>query len=505
MGSFFASERLEDDLRWREDREKRLAKKQKEKEDEIVASTSALTLDDPTPVTNETDEFKERDDEDLYFAPEKGNVLFASAVDGWAFRVSQFAHLHAVRLGIREANLTKVLWGDFYLDPKTKRVITRKTLGKRALKPLFVQLVLENIWAVYDSVVLNKCVELLFSSCDICSAMTHSNAEKIGKIVTALGLKIKPQDMRSKDARNLLVAIFSQWLPLAPATFRAIVDRVPPPADAQATRIPKMLHPDLPHSHEAPQPANDLERDLYSANTTTGASVVAYVSKMFAVPSRDLPHNQRRQLTAEEMRERGRILRAAGTAPTDSPAPLADTPVRPKDEEPVEVTGETLIGFSRLYSGVLRVGQSVYCVLPKYGPTSTASSKHVVVAKLTALYMLMGRELVAVDEVPAGNVFGACGLEGKVLRNATICLPPGVGEASMERIEADGASFVNLAGFRLAVRRPRWALKGLPDPRTGGTDRTSRSGADGAVCVCSSPCCCRPNLTPSRSRNAEAC
>ena len=26
------------------------------------------------------------DDEDIYFSPEKGNVVFASAVDGWGFR-----------------------------------------------------------------------------------------------------------------------------------------------------------------------------------------------------------------------------------------------------------------------------------------------------------------------------------------------------------------------------------------------------------------------------------
>ena len=28
----------------------------------------------------------EADDEDLYFSPSQGNVVFASAVDGWAFR-----------------------------------------------------------------------------------------------------------------------------------------------------------------------------------------------------------------------------------------------------------------------------------------------------------------------------------------------------------------------------------------------------------------------------------
>lgn len=146
MGAFFASERMEDDLRWREDREKRLAEKKDVQADEADAKTY------------DADEYQERDDDDLYFAPERGNVIFASAVDGWGFRVGHFAQIYAAKLGMKEANLRRVLWGDFYLDPKTKRVISYKHLRGRTLKPLFVQFVLENIWAVYDSVVLNPYV-----------------------------------------------------------------------------------------------------------------------------------------------------------------------------------------------------------------------------------------------------------------------------------------------------------------------------------------------------------
>ena len=123
---------MEDDLRWREERERRLA----EKKESHAAQVDATV--------NESDEFQEKDDEDIYFAPERGNVIFASAVDGWGFRVGKFAHLYAVKLGMKEANLRRVLWGDFYLDPKTKRVISYKHLRGRALKPLFVQFVLEN-------------------------------------------------------------------------------------------------------------------------------------------------------------------------------------------------------------------------------------------------------------------------------------------------------------------------------------------------------------------------
>jgi ribosome assembly protein 1 len=143
MGSFFASERMEDDLRWREERERRLA----EKKDAQADETEAHVHDDV--------EFPEKDDEDIYFAPEKGNVIFASAIDGWGFRVGKFAQLYAQKLGIKEANLRRVLWGDYFIDPKTKKVISYKHLRGRALKPLFVQFVLENIWAVYDSVLIN--------------------------------------------------------------------------------------------------------------------------------------------------------------------------------------------------------------------------------------------------------------------------------------------------------------------------------------------------------------
>jgi ribosome assembly protein 1 len=146
MGSFFASDRMEDDLRWREERERRLASKKETYADEAEATA------------NESDDFQEKDDEDIYFAPEKGNVIFASASDGWGFRVSKFAQVYSAKLGFTESNLRRVLWGDFFLDPKTKKVISYKHLRGRNLKPLFVSIVLDNLWAVYDAVVLNPYV-----------------------------------------------------------------------------------------------------------------------------------------------------------------------------------------------------------------------------------------------------------------------------------------------------------------------------------------------------------
>ncbi|KAH9854742.1 translation elongation factor 2 [Lenzites betulinus] len=451
MGGFFASERMEDDLRWREEREKRLAAKKESHAEEVDATV------------NEEDEYQEKDDEDIYFAPERGNVVFASAVDGWGFRIGKFAHLYAVKLGIKEANLRTVLWGDFYLDPKTKRVISHKHLRGRSLKPLFVQFVLDNIWAVYDAVV------------------TNPNPNKVTKIISMLGLKVPEREQRSKDTRQLLSLLFSQWLPLSTCVIQTIVDIVPPPSAAQRIRIPKMLYPDI---HETTMEAqNKLEEDLYSCNDASDASVVALVSKMFAVPTKELPGKKKKSLTSEEMRSRAkaaREARAAAQAVEVAPSEASSKPLEDslrdiglddKTEAPANVAEEdeeTLLGFARIYSGTIRTGATILCVLPKYnvalGPTHPRNAQHIVATRVEELYTMMGRELVTVESVRAGNVFAIRGLEGKVWRSATICAPAarGVDVSANGAPDLEGARecLVNMAGvIRYAAPIVRVALE----------------------------------------------
>ena len=308
MGSFFAAERMEDDLRWREDREKRInARKEKQEEDAVNAASSSAGNDDADP------EYEEHDDEDIYFDPSRGNVIFGSAIDNWAFRLERFSVLYAKKLGIQESRFRKVLWGDYYFDTKNKRVIGQKQREKekRNLKPMFVQFVLDNIWAVYDSIVLNR------------------DQEKIEKIVKTLELKILPRDLKSKDHSGLLSAVFSQWLPLASCTFSAVVSNIPSPKEAQALRIPKLLQPGLSYfaADKELEPQTEVQRDMYTAKPGQDAFKVAYVSKMFAVKREDLPEGRRKNLTAEEMRarakdsrERARAIQAATGAQVNGDA-----------------------------------------------------------------------------------------------------------------------------------------------------------------------------------------
>lgn len=303
-----------------------------------------------------------------------------------------------------------------------------------------------------------------------CSSRVSRNPDKVSKIITTLGLKILPRDQKSKDTRQLLALIFSQWLPLSTCTIQAIVDVVPPPSAAQRTRIPKMLYPDIYES--TIEPKNKLEENLYSCNASTSSSVVALVSKMFAIPSKELLENKKKALTADEMRTRARAIREAriaaaataagdGTVRETTQIPLEeamknaqisdekDPETKPGDEED---TGETLLGFARIYSGTIHVGTTIICVLPKYnralGPTHPHNAQHILSAPVEQLYTMMGRELVPVESVPAGNVFAVRGLDGKVWRNATLCAPTaeGISIESSKDLSAHQDCLVNMAG-----------------------------------------------------------
>ena len=278
-----------------------------------------------------------------------------------------------------------------------------------------------------------------------------------------LNLKIPPRDLKAKDARRLLAIIFSQWLSLSTCVIQTVIDIVPAPTIAQANRIPIMLYPDF--YEQTMKPKSKLEEDLFTSNHASDACVSAYVSKMFAVSGKDFARNKNKVTPADEMRSMARQAREANTAahgPSDhNNTSLGDvnlvlipqTP--PSEEPPVHEGSEIIFGFARLYSGTIRVGTSVYCVLPKYkmslGPTHPQNAKYIVTASVDGLYVMMGRELVPVDSVRAGNTFAIKGLEGKVWRSATLCAPGEVGAGQNPDIVIQKDCLINLGGVNRSV------------------------------------------------------
>jgi ribosome assembly protein 1 len=256
--------------------------------------------------------------------------------------------------------------------------------------------------------------------------------------------------LNSKDRNNLLSLIFTQWLPLSTAIIQTIIDIVPSPRLAQPIRIPMMLYPDQLGAHV--NPSSKLEKDLYSCDASESAHIVAYVSKMFAVPTSQLPEHKTRALTIDEVRADGKADREQSRDRSPSPAPghtLSEPPT--ESQGGLGEENETLLGFARLYSGAIRVGITISCVLPKYDntcePRHPRNKAHVVSATVSALYTMMGRDLVQVDSVSAGNIFAIRGLKGLVWRSATLCAP----SSEVTQGEEMESWIINLGGVNQQV------------------------------------------------------
>lgn len=115
-------------------------------------------------------------------------------VNIFIIRIDDFARLFSVKLGIAEDELKLGLWGDYYLNAKTKKICPGAQ--EKAKKPLFPQVALENVWSVYEAVM-------------------RKDWEKIDKIVERMQLTLTARDRKCTDTRQLIQVILGKWLPLS--------------------------------------------------------------------------------------------------------------------------------------------------------------------------------------------------------------------------------------------------------------------------------------------------
>uniref|UniRef100_A0A3Q2PRA9 Elongation factor like GTPase 1 n=1 Tax=Fundulus heteroclitus TaxID=8078 RepID=A0A3Q2PRA9_FUNHE len=370
----------------------------------------------------------EADDSHLYFSPDQGNVVFASAIDGWGFSIQHFACIYSQRMGIRSEVLLKTLWGDFYLNAKTKRIM--KGAQAKGKKPLFVQLVLDNIWTLYDAVVARR------------------DEEKVKKVLTSLGITVMTRDLRHSDPKVLLHAICSQWLPVSRAVLSMVCEKLPSPLEMTAERVEKLMSIGTRRFDSLPEKTQELKTAFLQCSSGTNAPVIIFVSKMFAVDTKALPQKRHRPLNLEEIAQRREVARqrhaekmTAGSLEgalisdrTPAGAKMISLTLKDSKPEEEEELKEVFIAFARIYSGMVKKGQRVFVLGPKYDPAQGLSLlpggcsafdcvpevPHLSCCTMENLYLLMGRELEELEEIPAGNVLGIGGLEECVLKTATL-------------------------------------------------------------------------------------
>eukprot|EP01063_Lacrimia_lanifica_P024302 TRINITY_DN32230_c0_g1_i1.p1 TRINITY_DN32230_c0_g1~~TRINITY_DN32230_c0_g1_i1.p1 ORF type:complete len:1001 (+),score=444.09 TRINITY_DN32230_c0_g1_i1:62-3064(+) len=335
--------------------------------DEMTRQELVVTADGDAEGENAFEDDEEVE-EDGWFEAAKGNVIFASAIDGWGFTPANFATIYAKKLGWSEKALTKALWGQWYLDQKKKKIV--RNPPRPDAQPMCVKFVLEQIAKVYKT------------------ADTTDDAargDQLMKICGTLGLEVREQVLRKKDARNGVAAVMAAWLPLARCVLDTGVLHLPSPVQAQAYRMRRLV-PDLPLV-----PADDqgpLRAALTECNASPDAPVLANVAKMLDVEQ--LPGHALQSMDVEVQSEE-------------------------------QVATKAFVGVARIFAGRIRKGDTLYILDPKHKPGQEDTVKEFTVRQL---FLLMGRGLAMVDEVSAGSIFGIGGLGGLVLKSGTLASRP---------------------------------------------------------------------------------
>ncbi|CAH2232196.1 jg12355 [Pararge aegeria aegeria] len=412
MGELFASEVLEN--------EETLIDKQPEKprpkeDNNFYDWTSAL---------------EDADDSQLYFSPEQGNVVFASAIDGWGFTVHTFAKLFSDKLGVKEDLLKKVLWGDFYLNSKTKRFM--KGAQEKAKKPLFVQVIFDNLWNIYETIIL------------------RNDKDKVPVICEKLGIKLTTRDLRHTDSRIQLQSLMMQWLPLSNTVLDMVCTKLPSPKEILPEKVEKLMCSRIRDFDSYHEETRKLKDDFLACDSSNDRPVIIFISKMFSVDKSALPENKPKTLTTEEMalrREKARQMREELKSNVNSESVAKEKESETdsnnaekcaEDEKEKEEENQTaFIAFARIFSGRVKKGDQLYVLGPKHDPSQVLikkdlqidpnkklkdlqSDEHITCTEIKSLYILMGRELEAIDEAVAGSIIGIGGLEDHILKTATL-------------------------------------------------------------------------------------
>ena len=344
-----------------------------------VDSVLAGSLGEAGSGGDESFEFVEDDEEDT-FQPQKGNVAFVCALDGWGFGIHEFAEFYASKLGASAATLEKALWGPRYFNPKTKMITGKKGVGGGSkARPMFVQFVLEPLWQVYQ-VALDG----------------EGDKGMLEKVIKSFNLSVPARELQNKDPKVVLQSVMSRWLPLSEAILSMVVKCMPDPIAAQSFRVSRLLPKREILNNGADSnvlaEAELVRKSVEACDTRPEAPCVAFVSKMFAVPMKMLPQ---RGLHGEFINNSAE----SGEGESD----------------------ECFLAFARIFSGVLCSGQRVFVLSALYDPLKGESmQKHVQVAELQSLYLMMGQGLNLVASAKAGNVVAIRGLGQHILKSATL-------------------------------------------------------------------------------------
>jgi ribosome assembly protein 1 len=366
----------------------------------------------------EDQEEKEKDEKSaasMLFDPIKGNVVFASAIHGWGFSLGPFATLLSKKLNINRLILLKHLWGDHYYNSTKNSITSQKKMissnnKKVTLVPMIVKYILEPIWMMYKTILID-----------------HKPKKAIRMASNSLNLNVSHiTDKILKSPELLIRSLMKAWLPLSDSVLSCSVTHMPNPMDAQKRRcdrlFPKRNITKTIQNEMGDEIMNEWNTMHYNVrNCSSDGPLIAFVSKMIAVPREDIPIEI---LRTEKERK--------GTNDVDD------------DDDDDDDGAMTFVAFARIFSGTLSSKQKVCIMGPKYDPFShrmrplllsnttndgngnggdhsyIRDIHHCSISSNVQPMLMMGSSFELLDTVGPGNIIAIHGLGQHILKTATI-------------------------------------------------------------------------------------
>ncbi|EPS35566.1 hypothetical protein H072_11056 [Dactylellina haptotyla CBS 200.50] len=179
--------------------------------------------------------------------PERGNVAFGSADQGWAFTTRTFAKRYSKRFGMNENEMMAHLWGDSWFDAGSQTWTTNDPGG--GAERAFNQFILDPIYQIFD-------------------ATANGKRDSVFEIAHNLGVML-PKQLGELDDKDFFRAVMQKVLPAPEAITDMVILHLPSPKEVQKHHVGIMYS----------GPSTD-EAALAIRDCNSEAGLVVYVSRM---------------------------------------------------------------------------------------------------------------------------------------------------------------------------------------------------------------------------------
>ena len=357
---------------------------------------------------------------DWIFGPDRGNIVFTSAFDCWGFGVAKFATLWAKKLDVSREVLIKYMFDDYAYIASVKKIV-KCTGDYSSSKPLFASLILEPLWAIYQTAVIDE------------------NPEKAAKMASrALDISLNSREISTKDPRSTAQAIFRQWLPLSDAILRMVVRNIPPPNQAQQKRIDTFYGNAFTCDNNLKEKTMRIRDSVkYCTIKSTkeqptqedeDTEVVIFVTKMMPVKVSELAKDDIQMLIRNLHESDGDKFWSESAEEECG----IDEERQGAVDELLSGRGDAMMALGRIFSGEISNDKDLYILNNRYNPSQIteesengdknveSSNMKYLKAGTYSLYICYGPSVYPVDTVPAGNIFGILGVDRYIFKTATI-------------------------------------------------------------------------------------